>query len=87
MKLSLIYLTARVSDSPMIGRPGVHLLSPILESLERQSFKDFELVLVDALWERRDLLAEAASLGNWSFPILLTPVSYTHLTLPTIYSV
>lgn len=72
MKLSLTYLTARVSDSPMIGRPGVHLLTPLLESLERQSFTDFELILVDTLWERRDLLAEATSLGNWSFPISLT---------------
>lgn len=72
MKLSLIYLTARRSDGPMYGLPDTHLLKPTLESLECQTFKDFELILVDTLWETRDLLAEAHALGKWSFPIKIT---------------
>lgn len=72
MKLSLIYLTARKSVGPMNGLPDTHLLKPTLESLERQTFKDFELILVDTLWETRDLLAEAHALGRWSFTIKIT---------------
>lgn len=56
----------------MKGLAGVHLLEPTLKSLERQDFEDFELVLVDALWESRNLLEEAHSLGRWSFPIKIT---------------
>lgn len=56
----------------MYGLPDTHLLKPTLESLERQTFKDFELILVDTLWDTRDLLTEAHALGKWSFPIKLT---------------
>jgi len=52
-EVSVILCTAR-SDHPIIGMPHVHLFEPTLRSLAKQTFKDFELVIVDALWDRRN---------------------------------
>lgn len=52
MSISVILCTAR-DDFPLIGLPDVRLFEPTLRSLCNQSFKDFELILVDALYEDR----------------------------------
>jgi len=50
-EVSVIMATAR-SDYPIIGL-NWHLFYPTLKSLARQTFRDFELIIVDALWEQR----------------------------------
>jgi len=50
--ISVIMATAR-DDYPIIGLPELHMLQPTIESLNIQSFKDFEFILVDALYDRR----------------------------------
>ena len=51
-EISVIMATAR-GDYPIIGMPNVHLFDPTLKSLAKQSFRDFELIIVDALYDRR----------------------------------
>lgn len=50
--ISCVLCTAR-SDYPIIGLPDIHLFEPTIQSLAKQTFRDFELVLVDALHEQR----------------------------------
>ena len=53
-KVSLIMITARGSR-PYLDSPEMHLFEPTLESLKMQTFKEFELVIVDACFgERKD---------------------------------
>jgi len=52
-KISVNYVTARPTYGTMIGLESAHLLEPTLESLKRQTFKDFEFVCVDILYEKR----------------------------------
>ena len=37
----------------MIGRPDVGIFAPLVESLDRQTFRDFEVVVVDGLYGQR----------------------------------
>ncbi len=59
MKISLVMATARASYPSEINGPqlvekkGPHLFDIILKSLERQTFTDFELIIVDALYHKR----------------------------------
>jgi len=53
MDISIIMATAR-DDYPIIGLPDIHYLKPTMNSLSKQSFKDFELIIVDALHSTRD---------------------------------
>ena len=50
--MSLILITAR-KDFPYTGRPNLHLFEPTLESLKHQTTKDFELIIVDVMYEKR----------------------------------
>lgn len=52
MKISVVVCTAR-RDYPFTGRPTLHVFDPVIQTLLGQTFKDFELILVDALWETR----------------------------------
>jgi len=63
VKISIIYGTAR-EDYPMKDRPGVHQFTPLLESLEKQTFRDFELIISDALHEKRSY-----DFSKHSFPV------------------
>lgn len=77
MKFSMIIATGRVSYGAMLGQPEEHLLGPTLRSLEAQTFRDFELIIVDSCFRFRDIAKEIESLGNWSFPWRVThPESY-----------
>lgn len=46
--ISIILTTARDNFS-IIGLPDTHILGPCIESLIKQTFKDFELIVVDSL--------------------------------------
>ena len=52
-EISVLIYTAR-DDYPYVGKAeGWHCFEPVLRTLATQTFKDFELVLVDALYETR----------------------------------
>lgn len=59
MKISLVMATARASypseinGSHLVDKNGPHLFDIILKSLERQTFTDFEIIIVDALYHKR----------------------------------
>jgi glycosyltransferase involved in cell wall biosynthesis len=72
--ISCILSTARHSF-PIIGLPNVHIFEPTLRSLEKQAFKDFELIIVDALYPERKEWIERT---KWSFPIKYVPVHANH---------
>lgn len=72
--ISVILCTAR-SEYPIIGLPDVHVLQPTLYSLEKQTFKDFELIIVDALYPKKRKWIEDR---KWSFPIKYVPVHPNH---------
>jgi len=50
--ISLILITAR-DDRVIIGLPETHILGPCVDSLKEQTFKSFELIVVDSLYELR----------------------------------
>jgi len=72
--ISCILCTAR-HDFPIIGLPSIHVFEPTLLSLEKQTFRDFELIIVDALYpERKEWIEQI----KWSFPIKYVPVHEYH---------
>lgn len=50
--ISIIMATAR-ENYPIIGQPKLHMFKPTIDSLKTQSFKDFEFIIVDALYKKR----------------------------------
>lgn len=50
--ISIIMATAR-DDHPIIGLPNTHMLQPTIESMKMQTFKDFEFIICDAIYDRR----------------------------------
>jgi len=71
-KISLILGTARPSEGSLLD-DDVHLMHYPLTSLAKQGFTDFELIVVDSLFNKRNLLKEMRVLGDWSFPIKVVP--------------
>jgi glycosyltransferase involved in cell wall biosynthesis len=72
--ISCILATARESY-PIIGLENVHVLQPTLHSLEKQTFRDFEVVIVDARFpEKREWIEKR----KWSFPIKYVPPNPNH---------
>lgn len=66
--ISVNYVTARPTYGAMIDF-DTHLLDPTLRSLKRQTFKDFEFVCVDLLYEKRPkMLEECMNTNELSFP-------------------
>ena len=58
MKISVIVYTAR-DDRPYLEREDLHCFDPVTQTLAAQEFRDFELIVVDALWDQRgDWFAE-----------------------------
>jgi len=72
--ISCMLPTAR-SDHPIIGLPDVHVFEPTFRSLEAQTFKEFDLVIVDALWPKKNEWIEE---WNPSFPVKYVPVHPNH---------
>jgi len=66
--VSIIMSTAR-DDYPLLGLPKTHMFEPLVSSLNKQSFKDFELIIVDSLYEDRD----ASSLDEAAFRVKRVP--------------
>jgi glycosyltransferase involved in cell wall biosynthesis len=52
VSISVILPTARENDS-IIGLPNVNIFQSTIESLKLQSFKDFELIVIDGLYHLR----------------------------------
>ena len=73
--ISVILATARQSYGIIIGLENLHILEPTFNSLEKQTFREFEVILVDALYsEKRQWIEE----GKWSFPVKYVPVHLNH---------
>lgn len=70
--ISVIMPTAR-DDYSLMGLPNMHYLEPTLNSLEAQCFKDFEFIIVDALYDKRKI-----DLSKYSFPVKHLPVHPKH---------
>lgn len=69
-KVSLLLCTVRPSTNAYLEHPDWHPIGKVIEFLNEQTFKDFELVVVDGLWhERRN---EVAALKA-NFPVLHGP--------------
>lgn len=63
VKISIIYGTAR-PDYPLVDMPEVHQFTPLLESLDKQTFRDFELIISDVLHDKRSY-----DFSKYSFPV------------------
>jgi len=74
VSVSVIMATAR-SSYPIVGLSNVYVLEPTLHSLEKQSFRDFELIIVDALYPAKKEWIEKR---KWSFPIKYVPPHPNH---------
>lgn len=59
-KVTVFMITCR-EDYPIIGIRDLHIFTPLVESLNNQSFRDFELIIVDSLhkWRNTSPLTEA----------------------------
>ncbi|GAF85412.1 unnamed protein product, partial [marine sediment metagenome] len=73
MDISVILPTAR-DDYAIIGMPNTHIFSPLIESLNKQIFRDFELVIVDSLFDSRD----TSPFDEAIFPIKHIPPKPSH---------
>ncbi len=79
VSISVILPTAR-EDYPITGLPNLHMFQPTIESLKIQSFKNFELIIVDGLHHLRPNLFEGQPFDKKKLPfnvrhvpIALTP--------------
>jgi len=72
MRISVITPTAREAYS-ILGQPDLNYLDPTIKSLAKQIFKDFELVIVDALHDSRDY-----DFSSLPFPVKHVPVHPSH---------
>jgi len=72
LDISVITPTAR-EDYSILGQPHLHYLDSTMKSLAKQTFKDFEFVLVDAMHDSRDY-----DFSGLQFPIKHVPVHPNH---------
>jgi glycosyltransferase involved in cell wall biosynthesis len=73
VSVSVILPTAR-DDYSIIGLPDLHILHPTFNSLLNQSFKDFEVIVVDALYPKRRKWLDR----DWGFPVKYVPLHENH---------
>jgi len=66
--ISVIIPTARY-DYPIIGQPHLHMLEITLNSLIKQTFKEFEVIIIDALYSKRN------------FPFDKLPITCKHIPI------
>jgi hypothetical protein len=85
--LSVIVCTARV-DYPFVHHRDWHVLDKIVENCQKQTFKDFELIIVDLLYfHRPNYFSDAES--KYNFKIIHIPDKksiFRELKLPRISS-
>jgi len=82
-RITVIYHTAR-GDFPMVGRPDDWQFAPFLESLQRQTFRDFHVVVIDALHPDRRWTLEGFPMLKW-IPFPASPWwerGYTAISAP-----
>jgi len=79
VSISVILPTARSTYGSIIGL-DINLFEPTLKSLNKQSFKDFELIVVDCLYETRPNLFKRDPFKSekFDFPIKHIPVHQNH---------
>jgi len=79
VSISVILPTARSTYGSIIGL-DINLFEPTLRSLRKQVFKDFELILVDCLYESRPNLFKGNPFKaeKFNFPIKHIPVHPNH---------
>jgi glycosyltransferase involved in cell wall biosynthesis len=65
--ISIIMATAR-DNYPITGQPKLHMLKPTIDSLKEQSFKDFEFICVDALYNKRHKLFQGDPFNSNKLP-------------------
>ena len=70
--ISVILPTAR-SDYPIIEEPELHMLEITINSLMKQTFKDFEVIIIDALHDTREFPFDKVT-----FPIKHIPCHPNH---------
>ncbi len=75
--ISLVLITAR-DDYAIIGLTETHILGPCVDSLREQTYKDFELIVVDSLHELRPRMFEGEPFGDLPFPVKHVPVHPNH---------
>jgi glycosyltransferase involved in cell wall biosynthesis len=73
VSISVLLCTAR-DDFSIIGLPDLHIFNPTFNALLQQSFKDFEVIVVDALYPRRQKWLDR----DWKFPVKYVPVYVNH---------
>ncbi len=71
--------TAR-DNYPIVGQPDLHILKPTIDSLKTQSFKDFELIVVDALYNKRPNIfhGDPFDIENLNFTVKHVPIHEDH---------
>jgi glycosyltransferase involved in cell wall biosynthesis len=67
-----IVVTTCRDDNPMTTRRDSHVLAMIAENCIRQTFTDFEVIVVDLVWKRRKRWLES-NFGELPFPVLHIP--------------
>lgn len=75
--ISVILPTAR-GDYPIIGLPNVHMFQPTIDSLKIQTFKDFELIVIDALYHLRPKLFQGEPFHSDKLPFHIKHVPIEH---------
>jgi glycosyltransferase involved in cell wall biosynthesis len=75
--ITVILPTAR-GDYPIIGLPNLHMFQPTIESLKTQTFKDFELIIVDAIYHIRPKLFQGKPFhaDKLPFPVKHIPIEH-----------
>jgi len=77
VSISVIMPTAR-GNYPMIGLPSVHMLQPTIESLKNQSFKDFEFIIIDGLYDFRKELFKGKPFHGDKLPFSVNHIPIEH---------
>lgn len=70
VKFTVAMFTAR-SDNSMVGYPKIHIFEYFIDSLRKQTFKDFEVLIVDRCYEQRKDYFKSY---NEDFEIIHVPV-------------
>ena len=74
--ISIILNTAR-SGNAMIGFPNVHHFNYTIGALRQQMFKDFELIISDYIYDRRNFDWNTIDLTMNPFPIYHVPITHS----------